>query len=162
MPVDVKKAKRREIHFDTLDDALADAEAMTEQHTATGNWTPAQNIWHVAFAIGMLNRGVDLKVPVPMKIFGRVLKLFGAHLKPINPGIKPPAKVAKFFEPPADVSLEDAKQKMRDEVAYANKHGMNHPSPLFGRLTPDDAVKLNCRHAELHFGFIHPLESSES
>ncbi|MBB6428656.1 DUF1569 domain-containing protein [Algisphaera agarilytica] len=159
MAVDVKQADRRELHFDSLDEVLAEAQTFTEQSTSTGNWSPAQNIYHVAFAIGMLNHGVDLKIPLPMKLFGRTLKLFGAHVKPFNPGIKPPQKVADAFAPPADVTLADAVQKLRDEVAYANEHGMNHPSPLFGKLTPDEAIKLNCRHAELHFGFIHPAAS---
>ncbi|MEM9418852.1 MAG: DUF1569 domain-containing protein [Planctomycetota bacterium] len=159
MAVDVKKAERRELHFKSIDEVLAEAETFTEQSTATGNWTPAQNVHHVAFAISMLNHGVDLKIPLPMKLFGRVLKLFGAHVKPINPGIKPPKKVAEAFAPPADVTLSDAVQKLRDEVTYANEHGMHHPSPLFGKLTPDEAIKLNCRHAELHFGFIYPAAS---
>lgn len=156
MPVNVKTAARRELHYDTLDEVLADANAVTEQTTATGNWTPPQIIDHVAFGVHMLNHGVDLKIPLPMKLFGRTLKLFGMHTKPMRPGIKPPAKIASVFAPPPDITLDAAKQKLRDEVAYANEHGMHHPSPLFGQLTPDECIQINCRHAELHFGFLKP------
>ncbi|MEO0514718.1 MAG: DUF1569 domain-containing protein [Planctomycetota bacterium] len=156
MPVNVKKAERRELHFETLDEVLVDAEAVTDQATATGNWTPPQIIDHVAFGVHMLNHGADFKVPLPMKMFGRVLKVFGAHTKPMKPGINPPAKVAAVFAPSPDITLEAAKQKLRDEVTYANQHGMHHPSPLFGKLTPEECIQMNCRHAEMHFGFIKP------
>ncbi len=156
MPVNVKKAERRELHFESLDEVLADAEAVTPHATATGNWTPPQIIDHVAFGIHMLNHGIDLKIPLPMKLFGRTLKAFGQHIAPMKPGIKPPAKIAAAFAPSSDITLEQAKQKLRDEIAYANQHGMHHPSPLFGKLTPEECVQMNCRHAEMHFGFIKP------
>lgn len=156
MPANVKTADRRELHFATLDEVLADAEAVTDQCTATGNWTPPQIIDHVAFGVHMLNHGIDLKIPLPMKFLGRTLKLFGMHTKSMKPGIKPPAKVAAAFAPPPDITLDEAKQKLRAEVAYANEHGMHHPSPLFGKMTPQECIEMNCRHAELHFGFVQP------
>ena len=158
MAVNVKKADRRELHFTTLADILADAEAVTAGGTAdppvTGNWNAAENIYHVAYLIGMANRGFDFKVPLPMKLIGRTLKLMNMHVKPINPGINPPAKVVAAFAPPQGITVKQAIQKLRDEVAYAKDHGMTHPSPLFGKLTHDEWVQTNCRHAELHFGFI--------
>ncbi|MEO1235613.1 MAG: DUF1569 domain-containing protein [Planctomycetota bacterium] len=157
MAVNTKQADHRKLHFETLDEVFAEADRVTSApHRVTGNWTAAQIVHHVAFTIGMNNRGIDLTIPLPMRVFGRTLKLFGLHVKPINPGIRPPAKVAAAFAPPPDVTLDAALQKLRDEVAYAKEHGMHFPSPLFGKLKPNDAVKVHCRHAELHFGFIHP------
>ena len=162
MTVNTKTAERRKLQFGSLDDILADAEAVTAGGTAdppvTGNWTAAQNIHHVAFTVGMSNRGFDLPIPLPMKLFGRTLKLLGMHTKPINPGIKPPAKVAAAFAPPDDITVADALQKLRDEIAYAKEHGMTHPSPLFGKLSDDQWKTVHCRHAELHFGFIRPVD----
>ncbi|MEM7625694.1 MAG: DUF1569 domain-containing protein [Planctomycetota bacterium] len=163
--VNVKTADRRKLHFDTLDEIVADAEAVTDggetDPTVTGNWTAAQIIYHVAFTIGMANRGIDLQIPLPMRLFGKTLKLFGMHTKTFNPGIKPPPKVAAAFAPPEGTTLDAAMQKLRDEVAYAKEHGMTHPSPLFGRLTHDEWIQVNCRHAELHFGFIRAEASRE-
>lgn len=155
-PINVKKAKRRTLHFESFDEVLAEAESFTDDWTTTGNWTAAQNVYHVAFGIQMLNHGCEMSAPLGMKIFGRLLKLFGMHIKPIQPGIKPPKKITEAFWPPEDVSLDEAKAKLRDEIAYAKEHGMHHPSPLFGKLTPDEALKINLRHAELHFSFVHP------
>ena len=157
MPANVKKAERRTLNFASLDDILADAEEVTSgPHRVTGNWTAAQNIWHVAHTVALSNRGFDFKVPLPMKLIGRTLKLFGMHTKSIKPGINPPAKVAAAFAPPPDVTLEMALAKLRDEVQHAKSHGMNHPSPLFGSLSNVTWVQVHCRHAELHHGFVHP------
>lgn len=158
--VNVKTAERRKLRFETLDDILVDVEVVTAggaiDPPVTGNWTAAQNIYHVAFTVEMSNRGFDFSVPLPMKLVGRTLKLFKMHTKPISPGINPPAKVAAAFAPPADVTIGDAVQKLRDEVAYAKAHGMTHPSPLFGKLANDEWIQTHCRHAELHLSFIRP------
>ena len=156
MTVNVKKAERRRLHFESLDDIVADAEAVTSgPHRVTGNWSAAQNFEHVAKLMAISNRGIDMPVPVPMKLLGRTLKVLGMHRKPFNPGLKPPAKVARVFAPDPEISLDEAIQHLRDEVAYAKQHGMTHPSPLFGKLSNDDWVAVHCRHAELHFAFIH-------
>jgi len=160
MPVNVKTAVRRELYFDSLDEVLADAESVTDQATATGNWTPPQIIDHVAFGLHVLNHGADFKLPAPFRWFGRVMKMLGTHTKPMKPGINPPAKIAAAFAPSPDITLEAAKQKLRDEIAYANQHGMHHPSPLFGQMTPDECIQMNCRHAEMHFGFIQPTATT--
>ena len=157
MPVNVKKAERRPVHFDTLDDIVRDAGTVTVgPHRVTGNWTAAQNIWHVAHTIGMSNRGFNFKAPLPLKLVGRTLKLLGQHTRPINPGIKAPAKIAAAFTPPPDLTLDFALAKLKDEVQYATTHGMTHPSPLFGKMSHETWIKAHCRHAELHLSFIAP------
>lgn len=156
----VKTAERRPLQFNTLDDIVADASTVTSgPHRVTGNWTAAQNIWHIAQLLEISNHGSNFKVPLAMKLVGRLLKLLGRHTKPFNPGIKPPAKVAREFAPPAETSLPMALAKLRDEVDYAKAHGMKHPSPLFGPLTNDAWIQAHCRHAELHHSFIHPNPS---
>ncbi len=156
----VKTAQRRPLKFNSLDDIVADAQAVTSgPHRVSGNWTAAQNIWHIAQTLEMSNHGFNFTVPLPMKLAGRLLKLLGRHTKPFTPGIKPPAKVAHAFAPPADISLPLALAKLHDEVDYAKAHGMKHPSPLFGPLSHDAWIQTHCRHAELHHSFIHPTPS---
>jgi hypothetical protein len=160
MAVNVKLSDRRALAFETLDDILRDAEQITSgAHRTTGNWTAAQNIHHLAFAIGMANRGIDLKIPLAMKLVGRGLRLLGQHVKPIKPGIKPPARIAAAFEPPKDVELHEALQLLRDEIDYAKQRGMTHPSPLFGKLSDAEWIEVHCRHAELHLSFIRPADT---
>lgn len=160
MPVNVKTAARRELHFNSLDDLLADAESTTAHGTrtpaTTGNWSAPQIIQHIATSLHLGNHGAGFSVSLPVRMFGRVLKLLGVHTKPMKPGIKPPAKIAAAFAPAADITIAAAMQHLREEVAYAKEHGITHPSALFGKMTPDEAVQMNCRHAEMHFGFIQP------
>ena len=35
---------------------------------------------------------------------------------------------------------------------------MSKPSPVFGPMTHEEWEQLHCRHAELHFSFIHKDE----
>ncbi len=153
----VKTAERRKVHFENLDEILQDAKAVTAgPHRVTGNWTAAQNIHHVAWTIGASNNGFDIKIPLAMKLFGKTLRVLGKHLKPINPGINPPKKVAEAFAPPDQVTLDDALGLLDKEVEAAKNGGMTYPSPLFGDLSPEEWEAVHCRHAELHLSFIHP------
>ncbi len=157
MPNDVKTAERRTLHFETLEEILADAEAVTAvPHRTTGNWSAAQIIHHVTVLLEVMTQGKDLPMPLPIKIVGRGLRLFGVHRKTMKPGIKPPAKTAAKFSAPPDTDLNDALAYMREEVRIAGEQGMKYPSPLFGKLSHSDAVAMHCRHAELHLSFILP------
>ncbi|MEM8737543.1 MAG: DUF1569 domain-containing protein [Planctomycetota bacterium] len=159
MPVKTKQAERRVLHFSDLEEILADAEQVTAgPHVTTGNWTAAQIIRHVAMGFEMANHGIDLPIPLPIRLAGRTMRFFGLHTKPVRPGIKPPAKIAAAFEPPPETTLEAALTRLREEVGYAQQHPMRHASPLFGKLTPEEWKQFQCRHAEMHFGFIHPGE----
>ena len=157
MAVNVKQAERRELHFDSLDAILADAEAVTAgPHRVTGNHTAAQLIHHIAVPMDKAVNGFDFDAPLVMKVFGRVLKVFGVD-RPIKPGIRPPKSVEERFWAPADISLDEAIVYLRRSVKAANVPGsMTHPSPLFGKMTHEQWLGLNYRHAELHLGFIHP------
>ena len=157
MPVDVKQAERRELHFESLEDILADAQTITAgPHRTTGNWSAPQILHHVTFLIDAMNHGSKLSLPLPIRVVGRVLKLLKFHRREMKPGLNPPPAVARRFAPPPDLSLDEALQHMRTQIEFAQKHGMKHPSPMFGKLPHAEAVAMHCRHAELHQSFILP------
>ena len=159
MPINPRNATRRTLRFTTLDDVLVDAETVTAgPHHTTGNWTAAQIVHHVATLMRVANHGGGPRLPRPVRLVGRVLKLAGVHRRPLKPGIKMPGSVKKHFLGPPDLPLADALALLREQVATANATPMPHPSPLFGRLEPDVWVEVHCRHAELHFSFVHPGE----
>jgi hypothetical protein len=58
--------------------------------------------------------------------------------------------------PDEDVTWEQALSELRETIDKAKRDGMTHPSPVLGRMSNDDWVSLHCRHAELHFSFLHP------
>ncbi|MEE9403639.1 MAG: DUF1569 domain-containing protein [Algisphaera sp.] len=155
MAVNLKKAQRRTLHFNTLADILADAQTITAApHHTTGNWTAPQIIDHVTRVMGFSNHGTDLRLPLPMRLFGSILKRTGGYRKPISPGVKLPQSIVKHFVAPSNITLDDAISQLRTEIETATTTDMSHPSPFFGSLTHDQWIPFHCRHAELHFSFI--------
>jgi len=158
MTINVKQAPRRELSFETLDDILAEAEAIAAgPHHTTGNHTAGELFYHVAVPMKGAVEGFGFAVPLPMRLFGRTLKLLGKAAAPFNPGINPPKSVLQHFWPPEPITTQQGLDTLRAAIDAARAPGsMTHPSPLFGHLSHDEHVVLNCRHAELHFSFIHP------
>jgi hypothetical protein len=151
---------RRELHFDTLQQILDDAQTVTaggdpDAVRCLGNWSAAQNIHHVAQTIRMSREGFgDVTVPLPMKLIGNVLRITGRTAKPFPAGIKPPPKVAASFAPPDDIDLPAALQLLADQVRLATPGSLTAKSPLFGRLSDAQWRELHCRHGELHLSFL--------
>ena len=158
-----RSGDRRSLAFASLDDLRADVDRLLERgggELATiGEITPAQNLWHVAYFIDHAVTGFPFTMPIPMRVFGRLIRNRFLN-NPIKPGIKPPPgapDLSQIVFPPADTPLDDAVRYLRDSIAAATPPGaMRCPSPLFGRLTHGQWVQLHCRHAELHFSFLHP------
>jgi len=140
-----------------MEDIQRDAESFAAGPATTlGQWTPAQNIDHVRQLIRVSLDGSDIRLPLPLRATARLLK--GYLLRaPFRPGIR----TVPAFEPPADITLDEALAALRRDVARAGTPGaMCHRSPLLGRLSHTDWERLHCRHAELHFSFILPAGRS--
>lgn len=157
-PVKTKEVKdRRALTFQSLEDTLADAEFLAAHQPirTTGNWTPAQIIGHVAVFIEWSIDGFPFTVPLPLRVLGRVIK-GRAQRTTAPPGFKAPPGIMKHV-PPADYSLDQAMRHLRGAVLRVQcGKRMEQPSPLFGRLTHEQWVRIHCRHAEMHFSFMHP------
>ena len=152
------KPERRELHFETLDDLVADARAVAlHPHETTGNWNASQIVLHVTDLIGLANHGPDVRLPLPVRLLGKVLRLFGMHHRPMPSGVKAPSFLDADLEAHAQVPVEEAVATLEREVAEAHATPMSHPNPLFGPLTHAQWVTMHCRHAELHFSFLRPI-----
>ena len=157
--------ERRELMFVSLSDIQAEVDRLVDRGPSglatIGEITPAQNIWHVAYFIDHAVTGFPFKMPIHLRMFGRVMRNNFLH-NPIKPGIKPPPgapDLSRVVFPPADTPLETALAYLRDSIAAATAPGsMRYPSPLFGQLTHEQWVQLHCRHAELHLSFLYPKE----
>ena len=161
--VDTKRvADRRQLHFHTLGDILRDVEQLAavtsetgESSCADGNWTPAQIVEHVTFFIDSAIDGFSFQAPLILRI---IVKFFrkGILNKPMKPGIKLPANMSIVLPDP-ETTWDDAVSALRNAVGRIEAgERMTQPSPLLGAMSHEDWVKLNCRHAEMHFSFMHP------
>ena len=154
-----KVADRRNLSFTTMAEILGDIEMLdafvNEGRTisATGNWTPAQIIEHVVYFVDGSIDGFDFKAPFVIRIFGKIMRSRILN-KSMSPGIKLPPKM-KMVLPSPKTTWPDAVTHARKAIlrVEAGKQ-MTQPSPLLGKMSHNDWVKLQCRHAEMHFSFI--------
>ena len=149
----------RQLHFDSLDQVLAEAKRI-EQHpdaATVGTWTASQNIWHVARYIQASVEGYPFTVPWYFKLLGPMIKKKMISSKMAS-GFKTDDGVQEHMEPqrqPAEeTTMERAVPMLERWVNEAKAKGFIAKNPVFGRMTTEQWVALHCRHAELHFGLI--------
>lgn len=154
--INTKRADKRPIRFESFDDILADMESIERSHNAgtlrtSGNWGPGQIFAHLAKTMDMSIDGADFKIPTPLKLVAKVLR--GRFLtKGLMPGFNAPVSLD-----PGDVTFDDGISMLRDRIAKVQSGTqMTQDSPVLGRMSHDDWVKLHLRHSELHMGFVHP------
>ena len=158
----MSKPQRRDLRFQNLDELVADARSVALQpHETTGNWNASQILLHVAGLIGVANRGTGIRLPLPIRLMGRVFKTLGVHRRRIPAGLKAPPVLMTENDANAQVPVEEAVATLEREVAEAQAKPMSHPGPLFGKMSHDDRVTVHCRRAELHFSFLRPTDSAD-
>jgi len=154
-----KPTLARTLHFEALDDLLAEAKRIAARPDAPtrGNWSPAQNIWHVARYIQASVEGYPFTSPLWMRLLGPLLKRRMIS-KPMATGFNAPANVKRHMEPTGnaagEVTMDTAIALMQAQVDAAKAKGFIPANPVFGKMTKDQWVALHCRHAEMHFGLI--------
>jgi len=157
MAVETKKvADRRKLHYDTLDDLVADAEQLAAgQPEMLGNWSLDQIFGHLAFGMNSSIDGFFFSLPRPIQ---PIIKLF---LKkrflegPIKPGFKIPAKSAAAAIPKPS-TVEEKLNDLRAAVDRIKTETKRARHPGLGVITLDEWTRFHLRHAELHMSFARP------
>jgi Protein of unknown function (DUF1569) len=159
-PVDTGKvADRRTLRFESIDQMMAEVDRLAEADRAgrlrqLGNWTLGQALGHLAAWMEYAYTGAPLKPPFFIKWMLRLQKrkfLYG----PMHAGVKIPGVEGGTLAT-APLPLEEALGRFRSVAARLKTEAPTAPSPVFGRLTHEESVALNLRHAELHLGFFIP------
>jgi len=156
MSVATKKVtERREVHYDSFDELLADAERLANGNVKTvGNWTLGQIFKHLAQTMHSSIDGTDMKLPWLMKQFFRLFMNKEKMLsKPVPPGYKIPKQGEAQFSPDRGISTEDGLTSLRTAIERYRTEPSRAEHPAFGQLTGEEWDKLNLRHAELHMSF---------
>jgi hypothetical protein len=155
------KTQRRELAFRDLDEVIADAERLQAQgYEKAGNWDLAQVCGHLSEWMRYPVDGYPragcfigtvlwlMKVTVGKKIFRKVLAT--GTMRSGGPTMKETVP-----EPGGDTSA--AVNRLKETVQRFKAHaGEYQPSPLFGRLTRDEALKLQLVHCAHHLNFLIP------
>jgi hypothetical protein len=158
--VQIKTAKvtgRRELHFTSLADILADAEMLcsTKPVRTLGNWPLGKALEHLARSIDMALEGARFKAPWYIRMVGPLIKK-RLLTRPMSPGFRLPAGAAVVLIPEEECELHEALRHLRTSVTRSLATTRRHPSPVLGVLTCEEWDQLHCRHAELHFSFFVP------
>ena len=151
---------RRPLTFRNLDEVLRDAEhLLAVGYDRVGQWDLAQCCDHLAAWLTYPVAGIP-KAPLPILVmlamvrvtFGR--RMLKTYLREGMPAGKPtlPQSVAAAGGDPAV-----AVARLREAAEAFHRHAGEYlPSPLFGRLSRDEALQLQLRHTAHHLSFLVP------
>jgi hypothetical protein len=153
--------QRRPLVFNDLDEVVRDAEALLAGgYEKAGNWDLAQLAGHLAEWLRFPVEGFP-KAPAPIRaVFWVIRRLFGRKKLLTYLETKSfPAGKPTFPEtvPPTGGDPREAVEKLRRSVERLKGHtGPIVPSPLFGDMTRDEAVRMQLVHAAHHLSFLVP------
>ena len=151
--------ERRKLAFAALADVVADAEMLLAKgYDRAGNWDLAQVCGHLADWMRFPMDGFP-KLPLLLRpVFAAVRVTIGKKIrnKIIAEGFSAGSRtMPQTVPPPGNDAVAVAKLKETAERFQAFT-GPIHPSPLFGAMDKDEALRLQLRHCEHHLGFLVP------
>lgn len=148
---------RRRLHFSSMKDIREDVEylASGDPPRTSGNWSAAQIVGHVGTMIICSIDGFPVpRAPLPIRIAGTLLRR-RFLIRTVPAGFKLPQKF-RFLMPEIDASWDDEVERICTAIGRLDTERMTRPSPVLGRLTHEQWEQFHCRHAEMHFSFMHP------
>lgn len=154
-------AGRRKLHFDNLDQVLADVEHLAEvPHVQLGNWTLAVMCDHLAKVLRSTTENRQYQPPWVVRPLGRLFKRYVIG-RTLPSGFRMPRAMAVLLAPQEDADLPGALARFREAVARFKSVDLPTHSPFLGRLTRDEWEQFHCRHAELHLSFLVPQDAAD-
>ncbi|MBL9031887.1 MAG: DUF1569 domain-containing protein [Phycisphaerae bacterium] len=159
MSVDTSKVQRRSLRFETIAQALAEADRIAAAERAgrlkrLGNWTPGQVFGHLATWVTFAFDGTPLTPPWIIKV---ILKMQKNRL--LKRGLPAGAKIPDVpggtlgTEP---MSLDEGLARYKSAMQRIDREAPTKPHVIFGPLTHEEWKQLQLRHSELHLSFLVP------
>ena len=154
------KPERRELKFNSLDEVVAEVERLAASEVrTTGNHSFPEIVRHLALTHDMVTGKVQGPAPPwYMKLMIGLMKSQLLKEKPLSPGFNLPPAAEAFFWPTSEVSLQDAVAHLKASVANYKANGPLPKHPIFGKVSAEKNLSMNCRHAAMHLSFAHPGE----
>ncbi len=151
MSVNTKQVKRRAgVHYESLDQMLADAERLFANHASTlGNWSAGQIFSHLAGTMNSSIDGFKFSMGAPLRL---ILNLFMKR-KFLTKGL-PAGFKGNQSSLPAEIPDEEGLNRLRTAVKRQKDESNRAPHPGFGKLTREEWEAFHLRHAELHMSFL--------
>ncbi|MEZ6137548.1 MAG: DUF1569 domain-containing protein [Pirellulaceae bacterium] len=144
---------RRKVRYDSYEDLLGDAQALTSSEVRTlGNWSFGQILVHVAQAIDSSIDGAGFALPWPLRWAMTLLM----KKKFLSQALPPGFKSSPSFIPADDVSVENGLALLQKAVARQGLETKRAPHPAFGSISAHEWTDFSLRHAEMHMSFVVP------
>jgi len=149
-------AGRRILRFQNIDQALDEAERLAAAErdgrlTQLGNWTLGQALGHLAVWAEYGFTEFPLKTPFLIRLILRLQKRKFLY-SPMRPGVRIPGVNGGTLATER-MTTEEGVRRFRAVFQRLKHEAPTAPSPIFGKMTQEDSIALNLRHAELHLGF---------
>lgn len=159
--INTKKAPRRPLSFHCTGCLKEELGRIESAHRAgtlgkTGNWTPGENLDHVARLWEYAFDGFppEARVNILIKMFARLMKGSMTSGKTLPAGFKY-GGAASYMAPRPGCSVEAGLARLRAVLDRLDRgEQMRATSPAFGALTHDEWMRLHLGHAQLHLGFV--------
>lgn len=154
----VDVTERRELSFSDFDAVLEEVDRLASGEVRTvGNHTFGEILNHLAISHDV--SAGRLQAPPPplfVRLLMPLIRRTVIHSKPLKPGFKLPASGESFFWPAGEFETSSSVARFKESVEYFRTNGPLEKHPFFGKLTSAECNQLQCRHAALHLGFVHP------
>lgn len=156
MAVDTRKAKRRELRFETLEAILAEADRLEKISESgplkpLGNWTLGQTLAHLAFWTNAAFDPIPMRVPWWLRMIMKTQKRKMCYGK-MPAGVRLPGVTGGTLGAD-DVPASEGLSRLRRATARFGKEKTKPDNPAFGPMNEEEWRALMCRHAEHHLGF---------
>jgi hypothetical protein len=159
--IQTKSAPRRDLSFHCTGCLRAELDRIEAAERSgalahTGNWSPGENLDHVARVWEYSLDGF----PDGMKSNFVVRLMAGLMRKSFTSGKTLPAgfnygKMGAYMAPRPGCTVQEGLARLRRVIDRLDRgEQMTHASPAFGTLSHDEWMRLHLGHAQLHLGFI--------
>jgi hypothetical protein len=157
MSVDTGKvADRRTLKFENLGQVLTEVDRLAEAQRRgrlrqLGNWTLGQALGHMAVWAEYSYTGAPMKVPFVIRAILRTRKKKFLY-SPMRAGVKIP-RIEGGTLGTETMETDVAAARLRTALERLEREAPTMPNIIFGKLTHEEWIAINLRHAELHLSF---------
>ena len=152
---DQYKLKRKTLSLRSLAELKAHLQRIEEfNHRVMGQWTAAQNLYHLAAAFEASIEGLPVGYPGPVRLAVRPLRWMITRFR-FPPGLPIPQAIRFRLEPPPDADFEEQKVRLLTSIdRFEGFTGQHPPHPVLGPLSREEWVGFHLRHCQHHLAFI--------
>ena len=150
-------SKRRQLHFDTLDDVLQDAELLLlNGYRRVGNWSLGRICYHLGNALNYSRDGFPVMKPWFTRQVARTLCLRRILARKVT-RLRFPAPIPTDYEGTDQEGVRRLREGL-ERFHQPDLHFAEHT--ILGTLTPAQWLQFHLWHCEHHFSFLIPLNHS--